>query len=389
MKRIILSLTFALAATPVLADEFHSCLNGLRGAASAHGVSAATFSAATENLEPDMKVLEFLDFQPEFKTPVWDYLAGLVDDERVSDGKAMMHKWAGALDAAQSRFDVDKYIVAAVWGVESDFGRSMGKRPLVQSLATLSCYGRRQAYFRTEFVSTLQILEHHDIVPEHLTGSWAGAFGQTQFMPSTFLRMAVDMEGNGRRDIVDSVPDALGSTANYLHKSGWNSGQRWGFEVELPSGYSGPTGRGNKRPMSAWAAAGIKRVDGKSLGEGAAGLMLPAGKDGPAFLVTRNFDAIYAYNASESYALAIAHLADRMKGGGEFQTAWPTDDPGVSRIQRKEIQALLNSHGYNVGEPDGAIGTKTREAIADFQRKHGLSANGRAGLLVLKALKGQ
>lgn len=389
MKRIVFSLTFALLASTAFADEFHSCLSGLRGAASAKGVSSATFDAATGALQPDMKVLEYLDYQPEFKTPVWDYLAGLVDDERVSDGQAAMRKNAAALDNAQSRYGVDKFVIAGVWGVESDFGKSMGKRSLVQSLGTLSCYGRRQAYFRTEFVSVLQILEHGDIEPTHLNGSWAGAFGQTQFMPSTFLRMAVDGDGDGARDIVDSVPDAVASTANYLAKSGWQSGLPWGMEVNLPKGYTGGSGRGNKRAFSDWAAAGFSRADGKAFPAGSAGLLLPAGREGPAFLVTKNFDAIYAYNASESYALAIAHLSDRLKGGGEFEHPWPIEDVPLSRAQRREVQALLNKQGYSVGEPDGAIGTKTREAIADFQKKHGLSPNGQAMMSVLEALRGK
>ena len=382
-------LALLLLASPANADEFHSCLNGLRGAASAKGVSGGTFDAATANLQPDMKVLEYLDFQPEFKTPVWDYLAALVDDERVADGKAAMSKHAAALESAQSRFGVDKYVIAGVWGVESNFGQSMGKRSLVQSLGTLSCYGRRQTYFRTEFVSVLQILEHGDIAPEHLNGSWAGAFGQTQFMPSTFLRMAVDGDGDGARDIVDSVPDAVASTANYLAKSGWQTGLPWGMEVNLPKGYAGGSGRGNKRSFSDWAAAGFTAVSGKGFPSGSAGLLLPAGREGPAFLVTKNFDAIYAYNASESYALAIAHLGDRMKGGGVFVHGWPIEDEPLSRAQRREVQALLNKNGYNVGEPDGAIGTKSREAIADFQKKHGLNPNGQAMLSVLEALRGK
>jgi hypothetical protein len=220
-----------------------------------------------------------------------------------------------------------------------------------------------------------------------MVGSWAGAFGQTQFMPSTFLRLAVDLEGTGRRDIVDSVPDAIGSTANYLRHAGWRPGVAWGFEVKLPEGYSGPSGRRHKAPMSAWAARGIARVDGRPLGEGEAGLLLPAGATGPAFLVTSNFDAIYSYNAAESYALAIAHLADRLAGGGPFVTPWPTDDPGLSRAERRELQRLLTQRGYDVGEPDGAIGNKTREAIADFQRKIGRSPDGRPSAKVLAALR--
>lgn len=392
MRRIIacLILTAVLAGPAVAQADFLACLNGLRGSAAAKGVTSATFDAATAGLQPDMKVLDFLADQPEFKTPIWDYLAGLVDDERVSDGRAALRQNAQALSTAESRYGVDRFTIVAVWGVESDFGRAIGKRPLVQSLATLSCYGRRQAYFRGEFVATLQILQRGDVDPAHLTGSWAGAFGHTQFMPSTFLRLAVDLDGDGRRDVVDSAPDALGSTANYLRKSGWVSGLPWGYEVRLPKGFNASlAGRSKKRPIASWSAMGVARIDGRPLvGEGSAGILLPAGVEGPAFLVTRNFDAIYAYNAAESYALAIAHLSDRLRGGGPFVTPWPTNDRGLSRIERKEVQALLAQRGYDIGgPPDGSIGTKSKQAIADYQVKTGLARNGRASGLVLDTLR--
>lgn len=390
ITQIVTAALVALSASPALAQaDFRACLAGLRASALGAGVSGATFDKATSGLEPDMKVLDFLNDQPEFTTPIWDYLAALVDDERVADGKAAMRQWSSALSAAESRYGVDRATITAVWGVESDFGKAIGKRPLVQSLATLSCYGRRQAYFRGEFIATLKILDRGDVDPAHLTGSWAGAFGHTQFMPSTFLRLAVDLDGDGRRDVVDSVPDALGSTANYLDRSGWQSGLTWGFEVKLPPGFNaGLAGRMRKKPFSAWASLGVRRIGGGGLpAEGMAGLILPAGPQGPAFLVTRNFDAIYAYNAAESYALAIAHLSDRLRGGGPFATPWPTDDRGLSRAERRELQALLLKRGYDIGTPDGAIGSKTRRAIADVQVKMGLERNGRASGTVLDALR--
>ena len=371
------------------AQDFRACLSGLKADAAAKGVTAATFDAATRSLQPDMKVLEFLDFQPEFKTPIWDYLAALVDDQRVVDGRAMLKQYAAPLASAQQKYGVDPATVIAVWGVESDYGRAIGKRPLVQSLATLSCYGRRQQFFRGELIATLTILQRGDVDPSHLVGSWAGAFGHTQFMPSTYLRNAVDHDGDGRADLVDSIPDALGSTANYLKKAGWVPGQIWGFEVILPQGFNASlAGRTKKRDFSQWSTSGVRRADGKPMpSSGQAGLIIPAGVNGPAFLVTKNFDAIYAYNAAESYALAIAHLSDRLRGGGPFRTPWPTDDRGLSRVERKELQALLNKRGYDVGEPDGAIGTKTRQAIADYQVKIGLPRDGRASGRVLDALK--
>jgi len=369
-------------------QDFGTCLAGLRAEAVARGVSAATFDSQTRGLAPDMTVLDLQQQQPEFRIPIWDYLAALVDDQRIADGRAMLAQWRSTLDAVEARFGVDRHVVVAVWGVESDFGRSVGKHPLVQSLATLACYGQRASYFRGELMATLRIIEAGDVNPAHLYGSWAGAFGHTQFMPSTFLRLAVSMEGDGRRDVVDSVPDALGSTANYLRKAGWVAGGGWGFEVAVPEGFRGASGRKIKRPFSAWAAAGIRRADGRPLPRaGVAGLMMPAGRQGPAFLVTRNFDAIFSYNAAESYALAISLLADRLRGGGPLIGAWPTNDRGLSRAERKEVQTLLTRRGYDVGNPDGAVGAKTHAAIVNYEAKVGLPQTGLPGGLVLDALR--
>jgi lytic murein transglycosylase len=382
----LVATAFALAlASPARAD-FSSCVASLRADGARAGVSSQTLDAAFNGLQPDMKVLEFEKQQPEFKTPIWDYVDGLVDEERVADGKAAMGANAHALARAEQTYGVSRYMLAAIWGVESNFGTEMGKRPLVQSLSTLACFGARPAYFRSELMATLKIIDRGDIPADKLAGSWAGAFGQTQFMPSSYLRLAV-AGGDGRRDIVDSADDALASTANYFVKSGWRSGVPWGFEVKLPDGYSGPSGRKAKQPMSAWAARGITRIDGRPLGEGEAGLLLPAGSAGPAFLVTHNFDVVYSYNAAESYSLAACVLADRLAGGAGIVTPWPTDDPGLSRVERRELQTLLAKHGYDVGEPDGAIGTKTKEAIANFQQKQGMPVNGRASQKVLAALR--
>lgn len=391
LPRAALTLAGALCiATAHAADPFATCLAQLRGPALKAGVSGATFDTHTAGLTPDMAVIDLLDAQPEFKTPIWDYMAGLVDDERVADGKAGMARWQSDLDRAASRYGVDPATIAAVWGVESNFGRTLGGRPLLTSLSTLSCFGRRQAYFRGEFFSTLKIIQDEHIAPDRLLGSWAGAFGQTQFMPSTYLRLAVDFDGDGRRDLVDSVPDALASTANFLKRAGWNPSLAWGYEVKLPAGLdTSGAGRKNKRPMSSWAKQGVTRVDGQALpgGDTPAGLLLPAGRNGPAFLVTRNFDALYSYNAAESYALAIAHLSDRLRGGGPLVQAWPTDDPGLSRAERRELQRLLIAKGYDVGEPDGMIGARTRQALQAAQRELGLPPDGRAGQKALKALK--
>lgn len=390
LTRLIITLFAFQPALAAANPPLDTCLAGLRAKASVKGISHAAYDQYTRGLVADMDVIAKLDYQPEFRTPIWDYLASLVDDERVNDGKLQLDEWHDTLERITSTYGVDAETVVAVWGVESNFGRNFGSRPLLTSLATLSCFGRRQSYFRGEFFTTLKILEEGHIEPEKLVGSWAGAFGHTQFMPSTFMRVAVDFDGDGRRDLVSSIPDALASTANYLKLSGWRAGQTWGYEVHLPSGFDvSRTGRRNKRTISDWAAQGITRIDGSPLSEPSlsAGILLPAGVDGPAFLVTRNFDAIYAYNAAESYALAIAHLSDRLRGLGGFVTPWPTDDPGVSRAERHEIQTLLLEHGYDIGEADGIIGTKTREAIMAIQPQLELAPDGHAGHKLLEALR--
>lgn len=371
--------------------RFAPCVAELKAAALARGVSAAGYERLTADLQPDMKVLELLDYQPEFRTPIWDYLAGLVDDERVADGQAMLAQWGDTLAAVAARYHVDPATVVAVWGVESNFGRNFGSRPLLTSLSTLSCYGRRQAYFRGEFYDALKIVDGGDVAAEQLTGSWAGAFGHTQFMPSTFLRLAVDFDGDGRRDLVGSIPDALASTANFLKKAGWREDEAWGYEVSLPVGFdAGAAGRRNKQPLAAWGARGVKRIDGSELsGEGSAGLLLPAGPKGPAFLVFRNFDAIYGYNAAESYALAIAHLSDRLRGGAPFVTPWPTDDAGLSRAERREVQTLLAARGHAIGAVDGMLGDASRAAIRIEQQRLGQPVDGRAGQKLLSALRGE
>ena len=251
------------AAEPADPARFASCLSELKGGAAGRGVSGPSYERLTASLVPDMKVLDFLDYQPEFRTPIWDYLSGLVDEERVADGKALHKQWAEVLAAASARYKVDPATVVAVWGVESNFGRNFGQRPLLTSLSTLSCYGRRQAYFRGEFYDALKIVDSGDVKAEQLVGSWAGAFGHTQFMPSTFLRLAVDFDGDGRRDLVGSIPDALASTANFLHKAGWREGETWGYEVQLPAGFdASQAGRRNKQAVASWSARGVTTPSG-------------------------------------------------------------------------------------------------------------------------------
>ena len=372
--------------------QFSACLNELKAAPAFSRITPATFARATDGLQADPSVLVLLNRQPEFSMPVWDYIALLVDDERVADGRAAHARWRDALQKIEQQSDVAPNVVIGVWGVESNFGQNLGGRPLVQSLATLSCFGRRQSYFRGEFAAALRILQEGHIAPDKLVGSWAGAFGQTQFMPSTFFRSAVDFVGDGRRDIVDSVPDALASTAKFLQNAGYRRGEPWGFEVRLPAGLdTSDASRKNKRPIDAWRSAGVTLADGSPLPGSlpSAGLMIPA-RGGPAFLVGRNFDTLYSYNASENYALAIAQLSNLVANPGgsvAFFTPWPTDDAGLSRAQNRELQTLLLARGHDIGSADGMIGAKTREAIKAEQQKLGMKPDGRAGQKLLAALR--
>ena len=372
--------------------QFSACLNELKAAPAFSRITPATFVRATEGLQADPSVLVLLNRQPEFSMPVWDYIAVLVDDERVADGRSAHARWRDALQKIEQQSGVAPNVVIGVWGVESNFGQNLGGRPLVQSLATLSCFGRRQSYFRGEFAAALRILQEGHIAPDKLVGSWAGAFGQTQFMPSTFFRSAVDFDGDGRRDIVDSVPDALASTAKFLQNAGYRRGEPWGFEVRLPAGLdTSDASRKNKRPIDAWRSAGVTLADGSPLPGSlpSAGLMIPA-RGGPAFLVGRNFDTLYSYNASENYALAIAQLSNLVANPGgsvAFVTPWPTDDAGLSRAQNRELQTLLLARGHDIGSADGMIGAKTREAIKAEQQKLGMKPDGRAGQKLLAALR--
>lgn len=374
--------------------DFQSCIAGLRSQAIASGVSAASFDRYTQNLSADYSVIDRLNYQPEFSTPIWDYLSGLVDNERVQAGQQKLAQHRDVLRRVEQAYGVPAETVVAVWGVESNYGDISGRYPLLQALGTLSCEGRRQSYFRGEFFATMRILQRGDVTQDQLYGSWAGAFGHTQFMPSTYERLAVDFDGDGRRDLVSSIPDALASTANFLKRAGWQTGMPWGFEVKIAQGMSiSGESRRNKKSLNNWIAQGVTRADGTALIQGnltgstQAGLISPAGANGPLFLVFRNFDAIYSYNAAESYGLAIAHLSDRLRGGTPFLTAWPTDDAGTSRAERREIQQFLIQRGHDIGAVDGLIGDKSRQAIRQEQTRLGLNPTGRAGQQILRAFR--
>jgi membrane-bound lytic murein transglycosylase B len=373
------------------AANFNICLEGLWPDAARRGVSRETFEVHTRNLTPDLRIMDLMDAQPEFTKAVWDYLDVLVNESRIKRGQEILAQYRPVFDAMEKAYGVDRNIVTAIWGVESNFGTSGGDRPVVRSTATLACVGRRQDYFRNEFLAALEILERGDISPERLKGSWAGAFGPTQFMPTSFKRYAVDFDGDGRRDVVDSPPDLIGSTANNLKTDGWVPGQTWGYEVVLPAGFDYLLADGAKAMTAReWERQGVFRVGGKPYPRPTdrAYLLIPAGASGPAFLMLNNFRVLMKYNPAEAYALAIGHLADRMRGDGPFVTAWPRHERVLTGAERYELQSHLVRRGFDIGgEPNGRINAKSRSAIKSFQVSQGVVPDGFASANLLERLR--
>ena len=372
------------------AGNFHSCIERLWQPAARRGISRNVFQTYTASLKPDLRIMDLLDNQPEFTKSFWDYLDILVTDERIEQGRALLEKYRSAFEAVERAYGVDRYTIAAIWGVETNYGTLTGDRPVLRSTGTLACIGRRQNYFREEFLSTLEILQRGDVRPDRLVGSWAGAFGPTQFMPTAFKKYAVDFDRDGRRDVVDSIPDVIASTANNLKKDDWVTGQTWGYEVVVPATLNFLLAD-HGRPMSIreWERQGIKRPNGEPFPRpnDQAFLLVPAGVQGPGFLMLENFRVIMKYNPAEAYALAIGHLADRLRGGGPFVQAWPRYERMLSRTERLELQQLLARNGYDIGVPDGQFGLKTRAAIRDFQAKNGRIPDGFASAGILDQLR--
>jgi lytic murein transglycosylase len=378
-----------LFAAPAAAASFDACVKNIRAEVLKAGIKPGLVDAAFKGIAFDEKAVRFSRTQPEYRLAIWDYMAFLVDDVRIADGGKMLRVHDKTLRAVEKAYGIDRYVLAALWGVESNYGQDKGDFYLPHALPNVACGGRKSQVFTSELIQALRIVANGDVKLSDLKSSWAGAFGQTQFMPSTYRRLAVDFDRDGRRDTIGSVPDALASAANFLDKAGWQSGLPWGFEVTVPRSLSGPVGRSRKASIAAWAKKGITRADGGDLpSSGAYGLVMPAGRKGPAFLVSRNFDVLFTYNAAEAYALAIGHLSDRLKGKGGLHTAWPTDDPGLTRAQRKHLQELLIAKGFYEGEADGRVGPLTTSAIKEAQKKAGMKPTGRPGTRILNALAG-
>jgi membrane-bound lytic murein transglycosylase B len=374
------------------AANAQACVEGLWPAAKSAGVTRATFDRAFQGFTPDPEVVEAANFQPEYVKPIGEYIDRVVSDKRVETGKLKLAENQALLGSLETRYGVDRHIIVAIWGVESNYGVQPGDKNVIRSLGTLICTGTKAKFAKPQLVSALKILQRGDIGIEAMNGSWAGAMGHTQFIPTTYSAYAVDQDGDGKRDIWGNVPDALASTASYLKVSNWRAGETWGYEVTLPKGFDPKrVNEATLKPLGDWQRLGIVRVNGEAFPRASdkASLFVPAGTRGPAFLLLNNFRSILRYNVATSYALAVGHLADRIRGSGPFVHSWPTDETHLSLEQRTEFQRLLIAQGLMTGEPDGVIGPATLEAVKTYQRSKGLGVDGFPSLTLLKALQSE
>ncbi len=366
-------------------SDFSAYIESLRPQAERRGVSRATFDRAFSGVTPDQEVIRLTQRQPEFARPIWEYLDGAVSSTRLRLGNEARSRHGQTLAAVERAYGVPQSIVLGIWGMETNFGSYMGSKDVFRSLATLAHQGHRGDFFQGELLAALEILQQGDVSRDAMKGSWAGAMGHPQFMPTSYLRFAADGNGDGRRDIWNSVPDALASAANYMREHGWQPGLPWGMEVRLPSNFNHSV---EKASFAQWSGLGVRPAAGGSLpGRGEATLFQPAGSNGPAFLVTANYDVIKRYNSSDAYALGVALLGDRLTGGAAVQASWPRNEPRMNASQREELQRRLRDLGYYRGDIDGMFGSMTREAVRNFQRGRGLPADGYANMALLETLR--
>ena len=359
--------------------KFFAFLRDFRATAIADGVSSETYDIATANIRRNPRVEQLNLQQPEFTVPVWTYLGGMVSDVRVSKGQEAMARQSATLGAIENTFGVPREVLVAIWGDETNYGEGLGSFNLFEALATLAYDGPRAEYGRREFIAALKMVEKEHLKPADLTSSWAGAFGQTQFVPSTFLAHAVDGDADGVIDLWKSSADALASTASLLASAGWKHGSVWGYEVSLPPGFDYINADLDvQKPLTSWKALGVTTATHSELsqGDGTASIYLPAGARGPAFLVFDNFRTILKYNNAASYALAVSLLADRLRGGGRIIAAWPTDELPLAPDERVRLQTDLKTLGFDPGVVDGVIGRGSRAAIRAYQKSRGLTADG-------------
>lgn len=378
-------------ADPAHEEGMRAWLVSFKPKAMAAGISERTWDRSVAMIRYNPKVIERDRSQAEFTKPIWEYLDSAVSDTRIANGRQALSLNAGALSQIEARYGVEKEVVVAVWGMESNYGKNRGKTLILPALATLAYDGRRGKFFEGQFIDALKIIQDGDTDPMHLTGSWAGAMGHTQFIPSSYLQYAVDFTGDGRRDIWSGDPtDALASTAAYLARSGWTKGQPWGVEVALPASFNyGLSGKKVKRAPSDWAALGVRAVDGRAIPDayGPASILLPAGAEGPAVMIFSNFTAISRYNSADSYVMGVGLLSDRLRGKPGLMHSWPRSGRALTTAEKSEAQRRLTARGFDTQGDDGKIGQNTIDALIDWQKSEGLSPDGYLTLETLNRLR--
>ncbi len=387
LRVVLLALTCPAAAQD--GAEFAQWVQGFKAEAQQSGISAAVFDRAFSDIRFNPRVMELDRHQPEFVKPVQDYIAAQVTPEAVQRGREKLKQYAPLLARVAKRYGVTPAYIVAIWRIETNYGTNFGGFNVVEALATLAYAGRRQAFWRGELIAALMLLQRGEVPPERLVGSWAGAMGHTQFMPSIYLGRAVDFDGDGRRDLWRSMSDVFASTANYLALSGWQKNLPFAVEVRLPGNFPFELAETAMKPASEWSRLGVRLSDGRPLPAwpGDTGIVLPSGYRGPAFLVTANYRAILAYNNAVAYALSVGLLAERLQGGGRVAAPWPADDRPLSRGEKEELQRLLTTLGFDPGPHDGQVGPQTRTAIRSFQKKTGVPADGHADPALLEQLR--
>jgi membrane-bound lytic murein transglycosylase B len=369
---------------------FDRWIAGFRERATAEGIRPATFDAAFGAIRYNADVVGRDRNQSEFTKQIWDYLDGAVSADRVENGRRAFAARAGLFAEIERRYGVEAEVVAAIWGLESAYGSFRGNTPTVEALATLAYDGRRGAFFEEQLLAALRILQAGDVTPRTMTGSWAGAMGHTQFMPTSYLAHAQDFDGDGRRDIWGDDPtDALASAAAYLKDFGWTKGQPWGVEVRLPQGFDyAQSGERIKKSPSDWAAMGVRDTEGRPVpNHGRASILLPAGARGAAFMIFDNFHVIERYNPADAYVIAVGHLSDRIRGAGPLQSGWPREDRNLRFAEKQEMQERLTRAGFDTQGSDGIIGPNTIAAIRAFQKTEGLTPDGYASYDLLQRLR--
>ena len=370
--------------------RFEQWIKGFRARALARGINGGVFDRAFRGVQYDPEIIVKDRHQSEFTKQIWDYLDSAASPVRVKNGQAALRKYRRTLDRIEARYGVEKEVVAAIWGVESAYGEQRGDVDIIQALATLAFDGRRGKFFEAQLIAALKIIQSGDVRPRGMKGSWAGAMGHTQFIPTSYLAYAQDFNGDGKRDIWSKDPtDALASTASYLAKFGWQKGQPWGVEVVLPKGFNfGLANRKILKTPSEWGALGVRAATGKPVPNyGRASILLPAGSAGAAFMIFNNFAVIEKYNTADAYVIGVGHLSDRLAGGPPIKASWPRGYAPLSFRQKKEMQRRLIRKGFELEKVDGIIGPNTINAIRAFQQSVGVTPDGYPSQEFLKLLK--